>query len=49
MDKLTVLSENFIELESHISAMKQKLLSEEESNAIMNEKIQRLEMEIHEK
>jgi len=39
VDKLTVLGENFAELEDHISVMKQKLLHADESNHMLTQKL----------
>jgi hypothetical protein len=43
MEKLTVLSENFAELENHITVMKQKLINADENNHLTSEKLERAE------
>lgn len=48
-DKLNVLTDNFAELEDHIAIMKQKLLSADEDNHHLVQKLERCEMDLREK
>ena len=48
-DKLNVLTDNFAELEDHISIMKQKLLAADDDNRHLASKLERTELELREK
>lgn len=48
-DKLTILTENFAELEDHIAIMKQKLLAADDDNHHLVQKLERAEMNLRDK
>lgn len=48
-DKLTVLTENFAELEDHIAIMKQKLLAADDDNHHLAQKLDRTEITLRDK